>query len=371
MIDAFVEVGVMSKRGPPSERLDMAPSNNPFDDATNKDKPDDLQDPKTPSKNGVFQMHTPSRDPFAGIPSPTHLRIVLVESERMRFHLQQELATALKETASAKKELAAAKEQIEMRDSRLSTLQKEVDSLKNLVARQEITIKNQSQTIQDPRSLRQRRFDGNMGYWNGASTQHWSMPPLSVNSITNAVQSMPLWGAQKQVMTPETPMFANHGLDGTVAGARLQGLFQPTSFNPVSMYGQNASYLATNASPPAIDPNAAFDFEVKGATLSRKFAALWELTQDFGRHYTMKDELRPEQLSASVKEYMMLDPHLETAMRSLNHPKKRTFYIAKVINVFCFKKLLTCTEIVKGLNENVDSEILTARRSLTHGMFLQ
>ncbi|KAH8699056.1 hypothetical protein BGW36DRAFT_406901 [Talaromyces proteolyticus] len=180
-------------------------------------------------------------------------------------------------------QLAYGQQEIKSKKEEIARLKAEIEALKDRINRQEITIRNQSKTIQDPRSLRMRRLMGN-GPLSHSHSQPWPLqhphmhPPYSVQpnlqpqydaSQTIQGPSLVHHSSHRQMMAMASPPEAvphptfrapqhshvqnAHGithahhtyhahigptdaaytapeqqyLDGYSAGARLQGLFEP------------------------------------------------------------------------------------------------------------------------------------------------
>lgn len=401
-----------------------------------------LTGPTTPQRSFLFNLsHTPGRDPFAPFPSPHNLRILLSDSERLRMSLQQDLASAQEDLdsaqeslASTERDLVAAQEelkqrdnqiklrdgQIKARDNEIRAREKEIksrdDEIRNLKAqirrltahieKQDVTIKTQSRTIQDPRSLRQRRMEETSTSLS-ATAQPWS--PQNVQSLVGPMQSLSFGGTQQfaagntetiqyypghgypagpspqipyqmpySIEPAASPMGTQFELNGTIAGARLQGLFNPAPSvgGPTQMYinPQNTMPQTTFTTPAGnSNANAAaaysgIEFEAKSTDFGGRFRSLWGKIDKFGRIYAVNDELHPKNIPAPLKEYMMLDSNAAVAIRYLNHAMTKPMCVAKVINFYLCKKILKYTEIIKNLSPSIDGEILNAKRSMTLGM---
>lgn len=251
-----------------------------------------LTGPTTPQRSFLFNpSHTPGRDPFAPLPSPHNLRILLSDSERLRMSLQQDLASAQEDLNCAQESLASTKHslataqdeikqlddqiklrdgQIKVRDNEIRARDKEIksrdDEIRNLQAqirrlnvhieKQDVTIRTQSRTIQDPRSLHQRRMEDTSSSLS-ATAQPWS--PQNAQSLVGPLQSLSLGRPQQFVAgnsenthyypprgysvgpapqmqyqmpyslkSTASPMGTQFELNGTIAGTRLQGLFSHT-----------------------------------------------------------------------------------------------------------------------------------------------
>lgn len=343
--------------------------------------------------------------------------------------LQQDLATAQESLVSTEQDVIAAQEEIQLRDDQIKLrnseiklrderirsrekeiklrddqirkLQSEIHSLKLHIEKQEVTIKTQSRTIQDPRSLRQRRMEETAAQ--GATTQPWSPQ----NVLISPTQSLSLGGPQQfaannsdngQYFLPHghpnpqmpyqmfylveptaPPMCTQFELNGTIAGARLQGLFHPTTpmagpsqmnMNPQSTMHQ-ATYYApggiSNSNVQGATAYAGIEFETKAAEIGGRFRSLWAKIEQFGSIYVVNDELHPENIPAPLKEYMMLDPNTAVAVQYLNHAMTKPMCVAKVINFYLCKKMLKYTEIIKNLSPSIDGEILSAKRRMNLG----
>lgn len=404
--------------------------------------------PTTPQRSFLFfPGHTPTHDPFAPIPSPHNLRVLLSDSERLRMSLQQDLASAQEELDSAQEslastehDLAAAQEeikqrneqiklrdgQIKARDNEIKAREKEIklrdDEIRNLqhqicrlnvhIQKQDVTIKNQSRTIQDPRSVRQRRMEETSTCLS-ATAQPWT--PQNIQSLAGAMQSFSLGRPQQfaagnsdntQYYPPHgypigpapqmpyqmsysiepsaPPMGTQFELNGTIAGARLQGLFNPTPSvgGPTQMHmnPQNTMQQPTmhqtifptpggNSNAYGATAYSGIEFETKSTDFGGRFRSLWGKIDNFGRIYVVSDELHPKNIPAPLKDYMMLDPNAAIAVKYLNHAMTKPLCIAKVINFYLCKKMLKYTEIIKNLSPSIDGEILNAKRKMTLGTF--
>lgn len=386
--------------------------------------------PTTPQRSFLFiPGQTPSRDPFAPLPSPHNLRVLLSDSERLRMSLQKDLASAQESLASTEHDLAAAQEevrqrdeqiklrdcQIKARDNEIKARAKEIkerdDAIRNLqneirrlnvhIQKQDVTIRTQSRTIQDPRSVRQRRMEETSSRLS-ATAQPWT--PQNVQSLVGHMQSFSLGGPQQfaagngdntqyyppygypagpvsqmpyqmpyPIESTAPPMGTQFELNGTIAGARLQGLFNPIP--PVGgptqmhMYPQNTMHQPTLPTPggTSTTPNSGIEFEAKTNDFGGRFRDLWGKIDKFGRIYVVKDELRPENIPAPLKEYMMVDPNTAIAVKYLNYAMTKPMCIAKVINFYLCKKILKYTEIIKNLSPSIDGEILNTKRKMTLG----
>lgn len=399
--------------------------------------------PTTPQRGFMFITgHTPTSDPFAPLPSPHNLRVLLSESERLRMSLQQDLASAQEDLNSAQEsltstehDLVAAQEEIKLRDEQIKlrdgqikardneirAREKEIkhrdDEIRNLqnqirrlnahIQKQDVTIRTQSRTIQNPRSVRQRRM-GETSSCLSATAQPWT--PQNVQSLVGTMQSFSLGGPQHfaagngdntqnhpphgyptgpgpqmpyQTSYPieptGLPMGTQFELNGTIAGARLQGLFNPTPSvgEPAQMHmnPQNTMHQRTLPTPGgssnahSATPYSGIEFEAKTADFGGRFRILWGKIDNFGRIYVVNDQLRPENIPAPLKEYMMLDPNTAIAVKYLNHAMTKPMCIAKVINFYLCKKMLKYTEIIKNFSPSIDGEILNAKRKMTLGTF--
>uniref|UniRef100_A0A093UVK1 ATP synthase subunit b n=1 Tax=Talaromyces marneffei PM1 TaxID=1077442 RepID=A0A093UVK1_TALMA len=417
----------------------MNPMNDPFTEShgqrsglfANGGASHPLTGPTTPQRNILFlSNHTPTRDPFAPLLSPHNLRVLLSESERLRMSLKQDLATAEEELESAqenmvstKQDLATAQEEmklrydqikfrdgqikirdneIKVRDEEISKLQSEIHRLRVHIEKQDVTIRTQSRTIQDPRSLRQRRME-ETSISLSATAQPWS--PQNIQSLVGPTQSLSL-GAPQQFASngsDNAQYYSPYGhtgpgpqmsykmsypveptappmqfdLKGTVAGASLQGLFHPTPSargpNQMNMNTQDTMHLTTFNTPGGISSvygggataYAGIEFEAKVSDFGGRFRSLWGKIDQFGRIYVINGELRPEKVPAPLKEYMMLDPNTAVAVQYLNHAMTKPLCVAKVINFYLCKKMLKYTEIIKNLSPRIDGEILNAKRRMT------
>lgn len=351
-----------------------------------------LTGPITPKRNsGFLQNQTPSRDPFESFHSPHHLRVLINESEFAKKSVQRELASALNE--------------IKIRDDQITKLRGEVESLHRRIGQQEVTIKNQSKTIQDPRSLRARRAMAGTLAVQTTGTQSWVTPPqtarpnvsgpqlsslLAINAgqASKAQLGLPHAHPETQqnfgttyhvsyVPSTTSPIRGQRGLDDTIAGARLQRLFDPMlDFDTRTMASQEGLQQRTLPAAGELELSTAYgaslyagiEFETKAAEFGGRFRTLWAEADQFAKSYGMcSKELHPLQLSASLKDHMMIDSNIDVAMQYLNNSEIRQLYVAKVINFYLCKKLLKYTEIVRGFDQGIDGEILNAKRKITHG----
>ncbi|OKL63681.1 hypothetical protein UA08_01037 [Talaromyces atroroseus] len=314
--------------------------------------------PTTPTRSyGFPQNHTPSRDPFASITSPHNLRVLLTESELMKKTIQ--------------KDLALAKEEIKLRDDQIAKLQIEIQAMHARISQQEITIRNQSRTIQDPRSLRP-----------------WLTPPQTANLFIHAAQ--PVQQVLPHAHPAVSPLhsqgvvshYVNHqavsmqrGLD-TVAGARtfepIVPIMEPTSPTRGAPSQQGTITTSSNLSSEVVStfqgsPYVGFEFETKAAEFGTRFLSLWAKSDQFAKTYGMNfKELNPHQLDACLKDHMMLDGDADVAMQYLNNSVLRPLYVAKVINFYLCKRVLKYTEIVRGFDSIVDVEIANLKRMIVH-----
>jgi hypothetical protein len=175
------------------------------------------------------------------------------------------------------------------------------------------------------------------------------------------------------------PMSTQFELNGTIAGARLQGLFHPTPAiagpSQMNMNPQNIMHQTAFTKPGGVGNSNAYgaiacsgiEFEAKATDFGGRFHSLWGKIDQFGRLYIVNDELHPENIPVPLKEYMMLDPNTAVAVEYLNHVMTKPLCIAKVINFYLCKKMLKYTEIIKNLNPSIDGEILSAKRQMNLG----
>ncbi|EED21365.1 protein phosphatase 2C, putative [Talaromyces stipitatus ATCC 10500] len=299
-------------------------------------------------------------------------------------------------------------EQIKWQDEKIKTLHAQMSGLKLRLDRQNATIKNQSRTIQDPRSLRQRRMEETQ-VAQAPPTQPWVTPTQGAQSVVGPMQSLSLGETQQyaanyvdntQYFQPQgQPGYVEHpgsqttyqmsypmestnsytgnqyGWNGTMAGSQSQGIFQPTgpiaAPSPMNTTLQSALYQAAFAPPAqsrvpsANDGYAGIEFESKAAAFGGRFHSLWAKVDQFARTYVVDTDLDPEELSVALKELMMLDPDAAVAVQYLNHPVIKHCYLSKVVSLYLCKKFLRYTEIVKRFHPNIDADIFHLRKQLT------
>lgn len=118
------------------------------------------------------------------------------------------------------------------------------------------------------------------------------------------------------------------------------------------------------------DPSyAGLEFEHNAFNIAGHFQSLWIKADQFGKNHALGDDvpLLPDQLPTRLKDYMMVHSSPEIATRFLNCPGNKQRYVAKVINFYLCKKVLKYTEVVRGCDLLIDSEITSHKKRITHG----
>ncbi|CRG89452.1 hypothetical protein PISL3812_06488 [Talaromyces islandicus] len=368
---------------------------------------------------------------------------------RIRISAEEQIRVLEEDLMSARETIRAKNEDIASLQDKLDDLHRQVQELQARVHKQEITIRNQSRTIQDPRSLRSRRFvAGDNTSSNNKTPPHppglppvksqrpyymsfnrypnyqYPNPPLFMghNSlrgsphVQNPPSQFPQQQDQQQQMPMAAPMFsqttrtppwfgnphphhlshrdtfrfpisgaypgaARPELNGTGAGERLQGLFMPmaqlrepslqtvNAQRPLHEAITNADEQAMIAASARQDPSyAGIEFETNASNIAARFNSLWIASDQFAKSYVVGEDvtLLPEQLPARLKDYMMIHASPDVATLFLNCPGNKRLYVAKVVNFYLCKQILKYTEVVRGCDPVIDSEILSYKKRITH-----
>ncbi|QKX62067.1 uncharacterized protein TRUGW13939_09223 [Talaromyces rugulosus] len=366
--------------------------------------------------------------------SPHVMRFRISEADDQIHALEEELITAREAIRSKNEEIAALNEQVD-------ALHRQVEALQARASRQEITIRNQSRTIQDPRSLRSRRLSveatppqppglptvqspqpyymsfrdypsyptpspfmaqqqslRGSPHMQDLSVQVQQPPqqmPMAPSLFTQTTRRSPWSGNPPQLQQlshrgtfrfPANGTYAGANrpdLDGTGAGERLQGLFMPMAQlrepNLQTINAQRPLHEAiTNADEQAMiaaslrqDPSyAGIEFEKNAANFAGHFRALWIKSDQFAKSHALGGDVTilPEQLTSRLKDYMMVHPSTDIATRFLNSPAMKQLYVSKVVNFYLCKQILKYTEVVRGCDPSVDSEIMGHKKRTTHEM---
>jgi hypothetical protein len=171
-------------------------------------------------------------------------------------------------------------------------------------------------------------------------------------------------------------------LDGTGAGERLQGLFMPmaqlrepnlqtiNAQRPLHEAITNADEQAMIAASSRQDPSyAGIEFEKNAANFAGHFRALWIKADQFAKSHAVGEDVTilPEQLSSRLKDYMMVHTSTDIATRFLNSSATKQLYVSKVVNFYLCKQILKYTEVVRGCDSSIDSEIMGHKKRTTHG----
>ncbi|KIW18978.1 hypothetical protein PV08_03267 [Exophiala spinifera] len=241
---------------------------------------------------------------------------------------------------------------------RLRQMEDEMNGLRDTIARQQATIRNQSVAISNPRqyypapkdNTPQDRMQGHMANRQG---------PPTVRSTTHQTMYHPHGPSSANLFGSPAARPSNN------TGKTPQGV-QRTPFNPPSARGGGQGTPGSATQHPdnhmALVPVSAVTSTA--TTVKGQIARVFDMVEMFSwAHVNFPSSHGDNQLNKSLKERFLQAAAPTQAFPLMTSPATRYLLVAKVINAWILDKVLRADSF-RGFNANIDSMIDAAKNQV-------